>query len=1080
MIQFSDPSTSANFQYNCEKELNKTNSAFCQFLKKNNPSLCDIYLKLIKKEDLPSSSTLIQLSIYLEGFLKNIFSLNTPPIGSIETISWVKKHFIQKQAKQKIKELLPQLQDQKIIITSLNKHLNTHLSEETLSFCVKKWMQNPEKNKPPLQAALLFSVWALATKPGKEFTKNWTLFNIPQPVDFQHLVSTENIEYNHRVGFDLTDTGPSKNYALDQSLYCLYCHERKKDSCSFGKHDNKKNILEENPLGYPLAGCPLKQKISEMNLLASKGNFIAALAVAMIDNPLLAATGHRICQDCSKACIFQKQTPVDIPAIETFLFDTVLKYAYGFEIYFLLTRWNPLNIKRPLPRKATSKKVLIAGMGPAGFTLAYHLLMEGHTVVGIDGLKIEPLSIPIHEPIKEIDNYFEPLSSRLPKGFGGVTEYGITSRWNKNYLLPIRIVLERWGKRFQLNGSSRFGSTITLQQAFENGFHHVALCIGAGKPNLPKIENVLAGGAKLASDFLMALQLSGAQREDTLLPLTIDLPCIIIGGGLTAVDAATEAQTYYCLQIKKVKRHYSRLEQNLGKKAMLSFLQKKLSEAQREQLYRWLKHASELEKELLLAQKEKRQPNTLKLLNKWGGVHLVYRKKIQKSPAYILNHPELQKALQEGINFWEELDVHKIITEKSNTIQSITFKHKNTHLINHPARSLIWATGIQSTSLKDKKISLGLKEDLPITWPKNHKDFIIHSNHLNQSLSCFGDYHPFYAGSVVKAMACAKNGYETISQQLRSCTLPKSSISPDFSAIVHKNKMIHPGCHEVIFYAPWAIKNFKPGLLYRLQSYFEKASIKENILPITEGVALSGVKVNEEKGLLHTILWTAGLSSKKLSLLKPHTPVALMGPVGCATHFEKNEKILLIAGQLGVALGKKMREANCNVVYTASFRDSFHPLAQQDFLEAGDTILACSENDLPSFLKNKDNIHCIKGLTLDALNYYLSLKKPSIPLRSFDRIITIGSTKLLTKFQKDFYTPYKTLFNPKAKWVMAVTSPMQCMMQGVCGQCLQKDINGNYTFSCSAQDQDLSTLDINFLNQRLSQNATQEVLFRSL
>ena len=30
-------------------------------------------------------------------------------------------------------------------------------------------------------------------------------------------------------------------------------------------------------------------------------------------------------------------------------------------------------------------------MGPAGFALAHHLMNDGHTVVGIDGLKIEPL-----------------------------------------------------------------------------------------------------------------------------------------------------------------------------------------------------------------------------------------------------------------------------------------------------------------------------------------------------------------------------------------------------------------------------------------------------------------------------------------------------------------------------------------------------------------------------------------------------------------------------------------------------------------------------------------------------------------
>ncbi len=40
-------------------------------------------------------------------------------------------------------------------------------------------------------------------------------------------------------------------------------------------------------------------------------------------------------------------------------------------------------------------KVLIAGMGPAGFTLAHHLLLEGFAVVGFDGLKIEPLPAAI-------------------------------------------------------------------------------------------------------------------------------------------------------------------------------------------------------------------------------------------------------------------------------------------------------------------------------------------------------------------------------------------------------------------------------------------------------------------------------------------------------------------------------------------------------------------------------------------------------------------------------------------------------------------------------------------------------------
>ncbi len=129
-----------------------------------------------------------------------------------------------------------------------------------------------------------------------------------------------------------------------------------------------------------------------MNLARSKGYAIGALAIVAIDNPLCAATGHRICNDCMKACIYQKQEPVDIPQVETRTLKDVLALPWGFEIYALLTRWNPLNFARPVPKPATGRKVFVVGLGPAGFTLAHHLLNDGHAVVGIDGLKIEPAS----------------------------------------------------------------------------------------------------------------------------------------------------------------------------------------------------------------------------------------------------------------------------------------------------------------------------------------------------------------------------------------------------------------------------------------------------------------------------------------------------------------------------------------------------------------------------------------------------------------------------------------------------------------------------------------------------------------
>jgi NADPH-dependent glutamate synthase beta subunit-like oxidoreductase len=110
-----------------------------------------------------------------------------------------------------------------------------------------------------------------------------------------------------------------------------------------------------------------------------------------IDNPMVAATGHRICNDCMKACIYQKQTPVDIPQAETRTLKDVLELPWGFEIYAPAHALEPAQPAPPAPARRTGRKVLVVGMGPAGFTLAHHLMNDGHGVVGIDGLKIEPL-----------------------------------------------------------------------------------------------------------------------------------------------------------------------------------------------------------------------------------------------------------------------------------------------------------------------------------------------------------------------------------------------------------------------------------------------------------------------------------------------------------------------------------------------------------------------------------------------------------------------------------------------------------------------------------------------------------------
>src|SRR6185503_12245307 len=233
------------------------------------------------------------------------------------------------------------------------------------------------------------------------------------------------------------------------------------------------------------------------------------------------------------------------------------------------TRWNPLNLRRPLPRPHTGKRVLVVGMGPAGFTLAHHLMNDGHAVVGIDGLKIEPLAadlsgvasdgkrVPFH-PVRDVHDLREPLDSRAMAGFGGVAEYGITVRWDKNFLKVARLLVERRSE-FAMFGGIRFGGTLTAEGAFALGFDHIALAAGAGKPTVLDLPNGLVRGVHTASDFLMGLQLTGAARADSIANLQVRLPIVVVGGGLTAIDTATESLAYYPVQVEKFLARYEAL-----------------------------------------------------------------------------------------------------------------------------------------------------------------------------------------------------------------------------------------------------------------------------------------------------------------------------------------------------------------------------------------------------------------------------------------------------------------------------------------------------------------------------------------
>ena len=542
------------------------------------------------------SDLIVALAPELEDFVGELFGIVAEMNAlrarhdALAPLYGVKRLFVQRRAAKKYTPEQAAAFDGPALRRELEPLIGGALTELRFAEKVDAWMKSEAEHPEALELAACYAAWAVHTPEGRHAHKGGVLFKIPHKVDPHHLVPVETevvdgvamlklprAQRRARDGFALTDPGTDLTGALDHANYCIWCHNQGKDSCSKGLRE-KTGEFKKSAFGVVLAGCPLDEKISEMNLAQAEGHTLGALAIAVVDNPMCAATGHRICNDCMKACIYQKQEPVDIPQVETRVLKDVLALPWGFEIYSLLTRWNPLNLRRPLPKPATGRKVLVVGLGPAGFTLAHHLMNDGHTVVAIDGLKIEPLAQDISgvdprgarapfRAIRDVAELREPLDARIMAGFGGVAEYGITVRWDKNFLKLIRLLLER-RREFTMFGGVRFGGTLTIDSAFALGFDHIALCAGAGRPTIVPMKNGLAAGVRQASDFLMALQLTGAAKTDSLANLQVRLPVVIIGGGLTAIDTATEALAYYPLQVEKFLSRYETLIAERGEESV--------------------------------------------------------------------------------------------------------------------------------------------------------------------------------------------------------------------------------------------------------------------------------------------------------------------------------------------------------------------------------------------------------------------------------------------------------------------------------------------------------------------------------
>ncbi|HAR51960.1 MAG TPA: dihydropyrimidine dehydrogenase, partial [Roseovarius nubinhibens] len=212
--------------------------------------------------------------------------------------------------------------------------------------------------------------------------------------------------------------------------------------------------------------------------------------------------------------------PVEIGRLQRYATDTVMAR----------------NIHPFTRAEATGRRVAVVGAGPAGLACAHRLALRGHEVT---------------------------LYDARPKP-GGLNEYGIAAYKSTDNFAAREVdwLLQIGG--ITLETGQRLGDGLSLD-SLRDSFDAVFLGIGLGGVNALGLEGEDRDGLRDAVDFIAELRQSS---DLTGLPIGRDV--VVIGGGMTAVDAAVQAKLLGALNVTLVYRrgrdrmNASRYEQDLA------------------------------------------------------------------------------------------------------------------------------------------------------------------------------------------------------------------------------------------------------------------------------------------------------------------------------------------------------------------------------------------------------------------------------------------------------------------------------------------------------------------------------------
>jgi hypothetical protein len=264
--------------------------------------------------------------------------------------------------------------------------------------------------------------------------------------------------------------------------------------------------------------------------------------------------------------------------------------------------------------------------------------------------------------------------------------------------------------------------------------------------------------------------------------------------------------------------------------------------------------------------------------------------------------------------------------------------------------------------------------------------------------------------------------------------------------------------------------------------------VEETVLA-AEGLALTGAWVDKEKGLVSLIALEMGSSSRMCATWNVGDPLVLMGVTGAPTDIPSGKTVLLLGGGLGNAvlfsIGKALRSAGNKVLYFAGYRNRADLFRVEDIEAASDVIVWAVDNlpDNEAIQPTRPQDKSFVGNIVEAMVAYATgaLGETELSLQAIDHLVVIGSDRMMAAVKAARFGVLQPYLKAGHEAIGSINSPMQCMMKGLCAQCLCKHVDPesgeeSFMYSCYNQDQALDYVDFDNLRARLRQNSVQEKL----